>query len=141
MMTPQTTEDGETWLKDTSALMAKTTIPVQRVTLACPQIGTHAGEPKNAQPADEKPTQENTETAELTPTAPPMKEETVPVQAVEETTTETVLTEAVEVQAVQTQNIEQCQINLQPAMVSKFFAVLKPVVTAVTQQITNKTPF
>ena len=56
MMTPQTTEDGEIWPKDTSALMAKTAIPVQRVTPACPQIGTDAGEPKNAQPADEKAT-------------------------------------------------------------------------------------
>ena len=34
--------------------MARTTIPVQQVTQACPQIGTDAGELKNAQLADEK---------------------------------------------------------------------------------------
>ena len=56
MTTPQTTEDGEIWLKDTSALTAKTAIPVQQATPACPQIGTDAGEPKNAQPADKKAT-------------------------------------------------------------------------------------
>ena len=51
---PQTTEGGETWLKDTSDLMDRTTTPVQQVTQARPQIGTDAGECKNAQPADEK---------------------------------------------------------------------------------------
>ena len=34
--------------------MARTTIPVQQVTQAHPQIGTDAGECKNAQPVDEK---------------------------------------------------------------------------------------
>ena len=56
MMTPQTTEDGEIWPKDTSTLTAKTAIPAQRVTPAHPQIGMDTGEPKNAQPADEKAT-------------------------------------------------------------------------------------
>ena len=51
---PQTTEGGETWPKDTSDLTARTITPVQQVTQACPQIGTDAGECKNAQPADEK---------------------------------------------------------------------------------------
>ena len=51
---PQATEDEETWPKDTSDLMARTTIPVQQATQACPQIGTDAGECKNAQLADEK---------------------------------------------------------------------------------------
>ena len=54
MTIPQTTEGGETWPKDTSELMARTTTPVQQVTQACPQIGTDAGECKNAQPADTK---------------------------------------------------------------------------------------
>ena len=54
MTIPQTTEGGETWLKDTSDLMARTTTPVQQVTQAHPHIGTDAGECKNAQPADEK---------------------------------------------------------------------------------------
>ena len=54
MTIPQTTEGGETWPKDTSDLMARTTTPVQQATQACPQIGTDAGECKNAQPADEK---------------------------------------------------------------------------------------
>ena len=64
-----------------------------------------------------------------------------PVQPVEETATETVPTEAVEIQAVQTPKIEECQINLQTPMAFKILAVLKPVVAAVTQQITNKTHF
>ena len=51
---PQATEGVETWPKDTSDLMVRTTIPVQQVTQAHPQIGTDAGECKNAQPADEK---------------------------------------------------------------------------------------
>ena len=51
---PQTTEGGETWRKDTSDLMAMTTIPVQQATQAYPQIGTDTGGHKNAQPADEK---------------------------------------------------------------------------------------
>ena len=42
---------------------ARTTTPVQQVTQACPQIGTDAGEHKNAQPADAKVTTQ--ETAEL----------------------------------------------------------------------------
>ena len=54
MTIPQTTEDGEIWPKETSDLMARTTIPVQQVTQARPQIGTDAGECKNAQPVDEK---------------------------------------------------------------------------------------
>ena len=54
MTIAQTTEGGEIWPKDTSDLMARTTIPVQQVTQAHPQIGTDAGECKNAQPADEK---------------------------------------------------------------------------------------
>ena len=58
---PQT-EGGETWPKDTSNLMARTTTPLQQATQAHPQIGTDAGEGKNAQPADEKVT---TQTAEL----------------------------------------------------------------------------
>ena len=54
MTIPQTTEGGETWPKDTSDLMARTTTPVQQVTQAHPQIGTDTGEHKNAQPADKK---------------------------------------------------------------------------------------
>ena len=54
MTIPQTTEGGETWLKDTSDLTAKTTTPVQQATQARPQIGTDAGECRNAQHADEK---------------------------------------------------------------------------------------
>ena len=54
MTIPQTTEGGETWPKDTSNLMARTTTPVQQVTQARPQIGMDAGECRNAQPADEK---------------------------------------------------------------------------------------
>ena len=54
MTIPQTTEGRETWPKDTSEPMARTTTPVQQVTQGCPQIGTDAGECKNAQPADEK---------------------------------------------------------------------------------------
>ena len=86
-----------------------------------------------------EPTQEKAQTVRLT--APPMKEETAPVQPVEETATETVSTEAVEIQAVQTPKIEECQINLQTPMVFRFLAVLKPLAAAVTQQITNKTHF
>ena len=63
MTIPQTTEGGETWPKDTSELMARTTTPVQQATQAHPQIGTDAGEHKNAQPADVKVTTQ--ETAEL----------------------------------------------------------------------------
>ena len=59
----QTTEGGETWPKDTSEPMARTTTPVQQATQARPQIGTDAGERKNAQPADAKVTTQ--ETAEL----------------------------------------------------------------------------
>ena len=51
---PKTTEGGETWLKDTSDLTARTTTPVQQVAQARPQIGTDAGERKNAQSLDEK---------------------------------------------------------------------------------------
>ena len=51
---PQATEGGEIWPKDTSDLKARTTIPVQQVTQACPQIGTETGECKYAQPVDEK---------------------------------------------------------------------------------------
>ena len=54
MTIPQTTEGGETWPKDTSDLTARTTTPVQQATQACPQIGTDAGEHKNAQPVEEK---------------------------------------------------------------------------------------
>ena len=62
VMIPHATEGGEIWLKDISELTAKTTIPVQGETQACPQIGTDAGEPKNAQPVDKKvTTQEVTE--------------------------------------------------------------------------------
>ena len=74
-------------------------------------------------------------------TAPPMEEEMAPVQAVEETATETAPTKAVEIQAVQTSKIEECQINLQTLMVFRFLTVLKPVAATVTQQITNKTHF
>ena len=98
-------------------------------------------EPTTEQIKSLKPTQHNAQTTGLTPTALPMMEETIPVQPVKEVITEIVPADAVEVQAVQTQNIELCQINLQTPMVSKIFAVLKPVVTAVTQQITNKTHF
>ena len=59
----QTTEHGETWPKDTSELTVRTTTPVQQVTQALPQIGTDAGECKNAQPVDAKVTTH--ETAEL----------------------------------------------------------------------------
>ena len=63
MTIPKTTEGGETWPKDTSNPTVRTTTPVQQVTQACPQIGTDAGERKNAQPADAKVTTQ--ETAEL----------------------------------------------------------------------------
>ena len=98
-------------------------------------------EPTTKQTQLLKLTQENTQTTGFTPTALSMMKETIPVQPVEESTTEIIPTDAVEVQAVQKQNIEPCQMNLQTPMVSKIFAVLKPVVTAVTQQITNKTHF
>ena len=88
-----------------------------------------------------EPIQEKARTVRLTPTAPPMEEETAPVQPVEETAVETVPTEAVEIQAVQTPKIKECQINLQTPMVFKFLAVLKPVAATVTQQIMNKTHF
>ena len=58
---PQTTEGGETWPKDTSDLTTRTTTPVQQETEACPQIGTDAGECKNAQPLDEKVTTQKAE--------------------------------------------------------------------------------
>ena len=74
-------------------------------------------------------------------TAPPMEEETAPVQVVEETATETAPAKAVEIQAVQTSKTEECQINLQTPMVFRFLAVLKPVAATVTQQITNKAHF
>ena len=51
---PQATAGGEIWPKDTSDLMARTTIPVQQVTQACRQIGMDAGECRNAQLVDEK---------------------------------------------------------------------------------------
>ena len=51
---PETTEGGETWPKDTSDLMARTTTPVQQATQARPLIRTDAGECKNAQPVNEK---------------------------------------------------------------------------------------
>ena len=98
-------------------------------------------EPVTEQIYSLEPIQEKAQTVRLTPTAPPMEEETAPVQLVEETATETVPTEAVEIQAVQTPKIEECQINLLTPMVFKFLAVLKPVVATVTQQITNKTHF
>ena len=60
---PQATEDGETWLKDTCVPMARTTILVQQVTQAHPQIGMDTGKCKNAQLAKEKVTTQ--ETAEL----------------------------------------------------------------------------
>ena len=61
MTNPQATEGGEIWPKDTSDLMARTTIPVQQVTQAHPQIGMDAGEGKNAQPAEKVTTQEAAE--------------------------------------------------------------------------------
>ena len=76
-----------------------------------------------------------------TPTAPPMEEETAPVQPVKKTATETVPTEAVEMQAVQTPKIEGHQIDQQTPIVFKLLAVLKPVAATVTQQIMNKTHF
>ena len=57
---PQTTEGGETWPKDTSGLTVRTTTSVQQATQACLQIGTDAGECKNAQPVDEKVTTQGT---------------------------------------------------------------------------------
>ena len=60
---PQATEDGETWPKNTIVPMAKTTILVQQVTQAHPQIGMDAGECKNAQLVEKKVTTQ--ETAEL----------------------------------------------------------------------------
>ena len=60
MTIPQTTEGGETWLKDTSELTARTTTPVQQVTQAHPQIGMDAGEHKNAQLVEEKVTTQET---------------------------------------------------------------------------------
>ena len=63
-----------------------------------------------------------------------------PVQPVEETD-KAVPTEVVEIQAVQIPKIEECHIKPQTPMIFKFLAVLKPVATTVTQQITNKTHF
>ena len=60
---PAATEDGETWPKNTSVPMAKTTILAQQVTQAHPQIGMEAGECQNAQLVEEKVTTQ--ETAEL----------------------------------------------------------------------------
>ena len=60
---PQATEDGETWPKDSSIPTAKTTILVQQVTQAHPQIGMDTRERKSAQLAEEKVTTQ--ETAEL----------------------------------------------------------------------------
>ena len=59
-------------------------------------------EPTTEQIESLKPTQHNAQTTGLTPTALPMMEETIPVQPVEEVTTEIVPADAVEVQAVQT---------------------------------------
>ena len=98
-------------------------------------------EPTTEQIHSLDPTQDKAQIAGLTPTAAPMEEETTPTQPVEEMATETVPTEAVEIQAVQTPKIEEYQKNLQTRMVSKILAVFKPVATAVTQQITNKTHF
>ena len=98
-------------------------------------------EPVTEQIYSLEPIQAKAQTVVLTPTTPPMEEETAQVQPVEETASETVPTEAVEIQAVQTPKIEERQINLQTPMVFKFLAVLKPVAAAVTQQITNKTHF
>ena len=60
MTIPQTTEGGETWPKDTNKLTARTTTPVQQATQVRPQIGTDAGECKNAQPVDAKVTTQET---------------------------------------------------------------------------------
>ena len=57
---PQATEDGETWPKGTSVPMVRTTILVQQVTQAHPQIGMDAGERKNAQLVEEKVTTRET---------------------------------------------------------------------------------
>ena len=97
-------------------------------------------EPTNEQ-IKSLPTVHKTQTTKPTVTTLPMTEETVPAQPIEEVTTESIPTDAVEKQAARKQNTELYQINLQTPMVSKIFAVLKPVVTAVTQQITNKTHF
>ena len=59
---PRTTEDGETWLKDTSGHRTRTTSPVQPATQALPQIGMDAGGPKSARLVAWKvTTQENAE--------------------------------------------------------------------------------
>ena len=63
MTNPQATEDGETWPKGTSVPTVRTTILVQQVTQAHPQIGMDTGERKNAQLVEEKVTTQ--ETAEL----------------------------------------------------------------------------
>ena len=94
-------------------------------------------EPTNEQ-IKSLPTEHNTQT---TKPAKSTTEETVQTQPIEEISTESVPMDAVERQGVRKQNTELYQINLQTPMVSKIFAVLKPVVTAVTQQITNKTHF
>ena len=97
-------------------------------------------EPTNEQ-MKSLPTEHNTQNTKPTVTTLSMTEETVQTQPIKEISTESVPTDAVERQAVRKQNTELYQINLQTPMVSKIFAVLKPVVTAVTQQITNKTHF
>ena len=63
MIKPQATEDGETWPKGTSVPTVRTTILVQQVTQAHPQIGMDARECKNVQLVEEKVTTQ--ETAEL----------------------------------------------------------------------------
>ena len=60
MTYPQATEDGETWPKDTSIPMAKTTILAQQATQAHPWIGMDTGEHKNAQLVEEKVTTQET---------------------------------------------------------------------------------
>ena len=48
--TPRATEDGGTWLRDTSNLTARITTPVQKVNQGLPPTGTDVGKRKNAQP-------------------------------------------------------------------------------------------
>ena len=93
-------------------------------------------EPVTEQIYSLEPAQEKEQTVALTPTAPPMEEETQPVQPAKE-----IATEVVEIQTVQAPIIEECQTTSQTPMISKFLSVLKPVAATVMQQITNKTHF
>ena len=86
------------------------------------------------------------DTTSLTPTAPPMEEESAEIQQMEEETPETVPVEEVENKEIQP--IQQACNPGKPEIVTdhtpivfKFLAVLQPVAAVVSKQITNKTHF